>query len=192
MGGVKTPHGEISPGPCRCLTEGAARWWTEDPKFAVEFFTFGYDHPWSSEDVAWALETRREGPPPRFYTFGEHWDSAVGAGYGPLHGPALRADTPGDTDRDGDIDHLDYLTIKRNFGTVGATWLDGDCDGDKDVDFDDYAAARDTFRGLVATGADGLATGAVPEPATLSLLAMAGLSLARRRIRWSATRQVGR
>ena len=29
--GLKTAHGKRSPGPCRCLTEGTVRWWTDDP-----------------------------------------------------------------------------------------------------------------------------------------------------------------
>jgi hypothetical protein len=84
---VKTPQGKVSPGPCRCTTKGRVRWWTEDPALAVEDFTFGYNHPWPSEDVGWVLETRREGPPIELFTMREHWGSPVGMGYGPLHGP---------------------------------------------------------------------------------------------------------
>jgi hypothetical protein len=80
-------HGELSDGPCWCLTDGRVRWWTDDPADAVEFFTFGFDHPWVGEDVGWVLTTRREGPPPEYFTFIEDWDSAVGSGAGPLHGP---------------------------------------------------------------------------------------------------------
>jgi len=85
--GVTTPHGTVSPGPCRCLTRGSVHWWTDDPKDAVEGFTFGFDHPWRAEDVSWTLETRREDTPPQLYTFREDWDAAVGTGYGPVHGP---------------------------------------------------------------------------------------------------------
>ena len=85
--GWKTPHGEYSPGPCFCLPAGSAYWWTDDPERAVEFFTFGYDHPWASEDVGWALETRREDTPPQLHTFVESWQSPVGTGLGPVHGP---------------------------------------------------------------------------------------------------------
>jgi len=84
----KTPHGRVSDGPCRCLTAGSVRWWTEDPALAVEFFTFGFDHPWSSEDVSWVLFTEREGPPPQEYAFDAEWDAPVGTGMGPVHGPA--------------------------------------------------------------------------------------------------------
>ncbi len=90
--GLKTPHGEVSPGPCRCLTEGSARWWTDDPALAVEYFVFGYDHPWSSEDVGWDLNTRREGSPPELYSFSESWDAHVGTGMGPIHGPSSPAE----------------------------------------------------------------------------------------------------
>lgn len=85
---VKTPHGKVSPGPCRCLTAGSVRWWTEDPVLAVEFFTFGYDHPWVSEDVGWDLTTQRDGPPPTSFGFSERWDAPVGTGIGPVHGPS--------------------------------------------------------------------------------------------------------
>jgi len=89
IGGVKTPHGQVSPGPCRCLTKGRTRWWTDEPLSAVESFVFGYDHPGSSEDVGWTLETRLEGPTPEFYTLRENWDAPVGGGLGPVHGPGL-------------------------------------------------------------------------------------------------------
>ncbi len=92
--GVKTPHGQVSPGPCYCMTSGSVHWWTDDPAFAVEYFTFGYNHPWSSEDIGWTLITRREGPPPEYYTMHENWDSPVGTGYGPLHGPSSAAGGP--------------------------------------------------------------------------------------------------
>lgn len=80
-------HDELSDGPCYCLTAGRVRWWTDDPTYAVESFTFGFDHPWVAEDVGWVLTTRREGPPPEYYAFAESWDAGVGSGVGPLHGP---------------------------------------------------------------------------------------------------------
>jgi hypothetical protein len=110
---VKTPHGEISPGPCRCLTIGSIRWWTEDLRYTVEYFTFGFDHPSPSEDVGWDLTTRREGPPPESFTFEGDWDSPVGTGYGPLHGPAAVTIFRGDFDGDYDVDGADFLAWQR-------------------------------------------------------------------------------
>jgi len=94
---TKTPHGRVSPGPCRCLTQGRVRWWANDPADAIEFFTFGFDHPWPSEDVDWILETRRENPPlpPELRTFRADWDAAVGWGYGPVHAPVPEPTTLG-------------------------------------------------------------------------------------------------
>jgi hypothetical protein len=82
-----TYHGFMSPGPCWCLTLGRVRWWTDDPELAVEYFTFGFDHPWPGHDVEWVLTTRREGPPPEYYVFEVDWESPVGMGMGALHGP---------------------------------------------------------------------------------------------------------
>lgn len=85
--GLVAFHGFISVAPCDSLTEGVVRWWTEDPVYAIESFTFAFDHPWLAEDVGWALHTRRAGPPPVDDWFNEFWDSPVGLGTGPLHGP---------------------------------------------------------------------------------------------------------
>jgi hypothetical protein len=84
---VSTPRGQVSPGPCRCLTRGSVRWWTDEPLSAVEAFVFGYDHPWSSEDVGWTLVTSPEDPMPNPYVLRENWDAPVGTGLGPVHGP---------------------------------------------------------------------------------------------------------
>jgi hypothetical protein len=100
--GVFTPHGEQSPGPCYCLTAGQARWWTDDPQYAIEFFTFAFDHPWPAEDVGWELHTRRPGPPPQWYTFTPFWDAPVGGGGGPLHGPYPPASCTSNADCDDD------------------------------------------------------------------------------------------
>jgi hypothetical protein len=124
--GLHTPHGEVSPGPCYCLTAGRVRWWTDDPAYAVEFFTFGYDHRWSSEDTGWDLLTRREGDPPQYYDFHGDWDSPVGVGMGPVHG----ASGPyGDLNYDGCVDQAD----------LGLFLADWDCEGDScigDIDHD--------------------------------------------------------
>jgi len=82
---------------------------------------------------------------------------------------------PGDTDGDGDVDLDDLFAVRNNFGTAsGATLSDGDTDGDGDVDLDDLFAVRNNF---------GTGLSAVPEPLTLSLLAVGGLAILRRRCR---------
>jgi len=86
-GGLFAYHGSYSEGPDYSPTPGRLRWWTDDPAYAIEFFTFAFDHPWRAEDVGWQLATRREGPPPEYYTFSESWYEQVGMAYGPLHGP---------------------------------------------------------------------------------------------------------
>jgi len=91
-GGSFAFHGTLSAGPVWSLTAGVARWWTDDPAYAIEFFTFEFHHPWLAEDVGWRLETRRPGSPPEYYVFSEFWDAPVGTGYGPLHGPFAQAE----------------------------------------------------------------------------------------------------
>ncbi len=129
---IHTAHGDESPGPCWCLTKGAAHWWTEDPVYAVEIFTFGYDHPWPAEDVGWILATRREGDPPEWYDFKEFWDSPVGEGVGPLHGPAS-AGCPADVNQDDVVDVLDLLAVLSAWGQTGDIPEDVNDDGVVDV-----------------------------------------------------------
>ena len=92
-----------------------------------------------------------------------------------LHDPASIL-LAGDADVDGDVDFDDFLDMQVGWTGPGAndpnvSWADGDYDGDLDVDFDDFVALR-----LNWTGALG-----APEPATLSLLALGGIALLRRR-----------
>ncbi len=84
--GIYTPNGEVSPGPCYCLTTARVRWWTDDPAASVEYFSFSFDHPWAAEDVGWHLRCFRA-EPPEYFGFFEFWDALVGIGCGPLHGP---------------------------------------------------------------------------------------------------------
>jgi hypothetical protein len=85
--GLFSYHGEPSLGVCDGITTGCLRWWTDDVAYAVELFTFEFEHPWRAEDVGWMLTTQRPGPPPEQDIFFEDWGNPVGMGCGPLHGP---------------------------------------------------------------------------------------------------------
>ena len=85
---------------------------------------------------------------------------------------------PGDTDRDGNVDCRDYLTLKGHLGTPGgAEWRHGDFDGDGDVDRADFLALQEGFSGSSGGSSP------VPEPTALSLLALGSLAAMKRKRR---------
>jgi acyl-CoA thioesterase I len=86
---------------------------------------------------------------------------------------------PGDTDKDFKIDGVDLASLAQNWDPVGVngpyTWTQGDFDGNGVIDGVDLAALSQGWSPMPYGG------GEVPEPATLSLLAIGAMAMSRRR-----------
>ncbi len=82
---------------------------------------------------------------------------------------------PGDANLDGRADGADYTLWADNFQTADKTWFEGDFNGDGYVDGADYTLWSDNYTPAHGAGA------AVPEPATVSVLALGGIAVIRRR-----------
>ena len=92
---------------------------------------------------------------------------------------------PGDVDGDGNVDLADVGFFEAQFGQSGLPLPPGansaDLDADGDVDLDDLVFIRDNY-GFVSPAAPS-ASSATPEPATMTLLALGGMLVPRRRRR---------
>ncbi|MEQ9453658.1 MAG: hypothetical protein RLN76_03570 [Phycisphaeraceae bacterium] len=100
-------------------------------------------------------------------------DLGLGTGFS-LEGDnidALEMVLTGDSNFDGSVDLIDLSNLASNFG-LASNWFGGDFNADGLVDLIDLSLLAGNFGGV---------TGAVPEPASASLMGLALLGLARRR-----------
>jgi hypothetical protein len=87
----------------------------------------------------------------------------------------------GDFNLDGFVDATDLAVLKANFGSAdGLGFASGNCNTDDLIDATDLAILKATF-GFSGTPGDGANPPAIPEPTTLSLLALGAVAILRRR-----------
>ncbi len=89
----------------------------------------------------------------------------------------------GDADLDLDVDVNDLLAWQGSFGTTGNDHTTGDWDGDGDCDVNDLLAWQGQFGFSIANPTAPGGSSTVPEPATMSLLALGGIAAVIRRRR---------
>ena len=84
----------------------------------------------------------------------------------------------GDANGDGVVSADDYASAQVNFGDTGAPGLPGDANGTGAVSADDYVSVQANFGNV-----EGMGSMPVPEPGTLSVLALGGVAVLLRRRR---------
>lgn len=98
-----------------------------------------------------------------------HGSTLVFNGFDGFFKEVFVARLAGDTDVDGDVDFDDFLALQLAWQS-GSGWANGDFDGDGDVDGDDFTVLHQWYN-----GGGGVGGTTVPEPASILLLAVAGL-----------------
>ena len=87
----------------------------------------------------------------------------------------------GDSNLDGKVNTVDFNNLAGSFGAAATgTWFAGDYNYDSNIDSMDFSLLVANFGQSVPISAPGLGA-VVPEPATMSLLAIGALGLIRRR-----------
>ncbi len=99
----------------------------------------------------------------------------------------------GDTDLNGNVNFDDLLALAQHYGSTSTTWSGGDFTYDGTTNFDDLLALAQNYSKTALNSTQQSALGAsfsadfalamslVPEPASISALSLAGLSVLRRR-----------
>ncbi len=89
---------------------------------------------------------------------------------------------PGDANGNGVVSAHDYDCVQANFGHTGEPWILGDANGDGVVSADDYGSVQSNFGNFLGgVAGSGGAGASAPEPTSLALLGLGGLTLLRRR-----------